>query len=184
MQAGAPAPAPEITPALVTDLGTSQTLPASAPMSPVSSAGTEPPDYGTDGEDHMAEVPVSVIMRAHTPKKEDQDHELRQMSSTPHVLEQAAAYMAAHGIHAGNVTPTDLGADIPQLCQAVAHCSGIPTPVNSTAPTPAWTPAQTPSQSRAASPRSYLGGSAGDEVEQTQVLKSGIRKLPDGTVVL
>ena len=123
-------------------------------------------------------------MRARRPTKEDQDHELRQMSSTPHVLEQAAAYMAAHGIHAGNVTPTDLGADIPQLCQAVAHCSGIPTPANSTAPTPAWTPAQTPSQSRAASPRSYLGGSAGDEVEQKQVLISGIRKLSDGRVVL
>ena len=189
-EAEAPAPAQEITPALVTDLGTSQTLPArAAPMSPVSPASTEPPDYGgTDVEDHMAAVPVSVIedhmvavpvsgiLRAHTPTKEDQDHELRHMSSTQHVLEQAAAYLTAIGIHSGHVTPTDLGDVIPQLCEAVAHCSGIPTPV--------WTPPQTPSQSRAASPRSYPGDSAGDEIEQKEVLISGMRKLSDGSMVL
>ena len=197
-------PAPTV---LVTDLGTSQTLPSTttwsegshgapepaqalaAPLSPITCDGVsliseEPPDWGGDSEDEdrMAELPVSETMPAPTPKKEDQDHELQQMSPTPRMLEQATAYLEAQGSKAGNVTATDLGADTPPLCLAVANCSVNVTPVNSVPPTPAWTPCQTPAQS--SSPRSDPCGSAGDEVEQGQMLTSGIRKLPDSSTVV
>ena len=128
----------------------------------------------------MAELPVSETMPAPTPKKEDQDHELQQMSPTPRMLEQATAYLEAQGSKAGNVTATDLGADTPPLCLAVANCSVNVTPVNSMSANPSWCPCQTPSQSRGASPRNYEG----DEVEQEQILTSGIRKLLDRTVVV
>ena len=105
----------------------------------------------------MAELPVSETMPPPTPKKEDQDHELQQMSPTPRMLEQATAYLEAQGSKAGNVTTTDLGADTLPLCLAVANCSVNVTPVNSMSPNPSWCPCQTPSQSRGESPRNYEG---------------------------
>ena len=170
---------------LVTDPGTSQTLPepAPAPMSPVtcvSSITDELPDWSP-----MAELPESETMPEPTPKQEDQDHELQQMSPTPRMLEQAAAFLNAQGSKAGNVTATDLGADnTSPLCVAVAKSSMNVTLANFEAPTSAWTPCPTPSQSRATSPRSHPCGSAGDEVEQGQMLTSGIRKLLDSSTVV
>ena len=128
----------------------------------------------------MTELPVSKTMPSPTPQKEDQDHELQQMSPTPRMLEQATAYLDAQGSKAGKVTATELGADVPPLCLAVANCSVNVTPVNSMSPNPSWCACQTPSQSRGASPRNYKG----DEVEQEQMLTSGIRKLLDRTVVV
>ena len=107
------------------------------------------------------------------------------MSPTPRMLEQATAYLEAQGSKAGNVTATDLGADnTSPLCLAVAKSSMNVTLANFEAPTSAWTPCPTPSQSRATSPRSHPCGSAGDEVEQGQMLMSGIRKLPDSSTVV
>ena len=83
----------------------------------MSSISEDLPDWGDgEDEDRMDELPVSETVPAPTPKKEDQDHELQQMSPTPRMLEQATAYLAAQGSKAGKVTATELGADIPPLC--------------------------------------------------------------------
>ena len=113
-------------------------------------------------------------------KKED-DHELQRLSPIPGMLLQATAYFEARVKAGGGASATDLGAEIPPLCKAVADSSVTPIPVNSMAPTPAeWSPAPTPSQSRATSPRSCEEAAN----TQEQLLTSGIRKLPDSTVVL
>ena len=104
---------------------------------------------GAEGEieDHMAdELPVSETMPVLIPNKEDQHRELQHLSPTPHILEQATAYLEAQGSKAGNAIATDLGAETSPLCLAVAKCAMNFTPVNSTSPNPSWCPCQTPSQ--------------------------------------
>ena len=156
----APVPIPAPATACVTDPGTSQMT----------------GDSLEKEAKREKELPASETMPAPTPtlKKEDQDHELQQMSTTPLILEQAAAYLVdldARGSKAGKVTATERGAPPLPLCLAVAKCSVSDTPVNRLPP-------------------SDPGGSAGDDdeyegdVEQGQVFVSGIRKMPDGTVVL
>ena len=82
----------------------------------------------------MAELPET--MPAPTPNNEDQDHELQWMSPTPHMMEQATAYLEAQGSKAGNAIATDLGADTSPLCLAVAKSAMNFTPVNSMSPNP------------------------------------------------
>ena len=80
-------------------------------MSPVTRAASiteESPDWSP-----VTELPESETMPAPTPKQEDQDHELQQMSPTPYMLEQAAAFVNAQCSKNGNVTGTDFGVIIP-----------------------------------------------------------------------
>ena len=186
-------PAPTL---LVTDLGTSRTLPSGSsgsgppPGNPeIADDDTEPPSFIPDWD--PVEVPLED-MPAPTPHQEDQDRELQSLSPTPHMLHQATAYLEAQAAMHGQVTATDLGADAPPLCKAVATCSIVDTPVNSVAPTPRqWTPFSTPSLSRAVSPMQTPRGSASnhEKEEATQeefgvMLASGIRRMGNGVVEL
>ena len=99
---------------------------------------------------------------AAAPTQEDQDRELQRLSPTPHMVEQATAYLMAQSTGAV-VTATDHGAGdgVPPLCAAVASCSVSATPCTS--------------------PRSSRPE---EEVPKEVVLMSGVRKLEDHTVVL
>ena len=107
---------------------------------------------------------------AAAPTQEDQDRELQRLSPSPHMVEQATAYLMAQSTGAV-VTATDHGAGdgVPPLCAAVASCSISATPVASVAPTPCTSP-------RSSRPE--------EEVPKEVMLMSGVRKLEDHTVVL
>ena len=132
-------------------------------MSPITAdrSDTEEPDW-----DELPAVTETIPALAN---EEDQDHELRWMAPTPHILKQATVYFEAQGSTGRDGTATDHGADTNPLCAAITRCSVISTPVNM--------PFQT-------SPRNHEEDEVLGEDETEQLLTSGIRKNGNRTVIM
>lgn len=168
--ATAPPPAVELSP--IVEMSPATLDDTEASMSPITP--DDVPDWG-DGEPEPRLVVELLDSPAPTPHQVDQDRELKGMSTTPHILEQAAVYLDAQGSKPAPITVP--GIDQRPLCTAVSQCSVNVTPVNNVG---AWTPFQTPAPSQLASPR----GDQGEQEPSDIMLTAGIRKLSDGTVVL